>query len=145
MILYFLLSKSSYKKLDFRLGERRMVVKNEKELGEALKEGVDTIVVEGDLKNKVVRIKATGKVAWAIAIGAIAVAVTAILTTPATVGTSEAVAFAVAPAAIGILGPSTTIAAIGIAVTAGGIGALNSLRKYKIVEHSNNRIVLKRE
>lgn len=40
-----------------------MYVSDEKELGSALKSGEDTIEVEGDLKDKVLRIKATGRVA----------------------------------------------------------------------------------
>lgn len=40
-------------------------VKTSKELGEAIKSNEDYIYVEGDLKNKVIRIKATGKIAWA--------------------------------------------------------------------------------
>ena len=61
-----------------------MSVKNEKELAQAIKNGDDYIEVEGDLAKKTLKIKATGKVAWAIAIGGIGVATVAILTLPAT-------------------------------------------------------------
>jgi len=43
-----------------------MLVTNEKELGEAIKNGQDYIEVEGDLVNKVFKIKASGKVVWGI-------------------------------------------------------------------------------
>ncbi|WP_332405986.1 hypothetical protein, partial [Vibrio metschnikovii] len=43
-----------------------MTISNEADLGEALKREQDTIEIEGDLKNKVLKIKATGKVAWAV-------------------------------------------------------------------------------
>ena len=43
---------------------------DEKELGRALKEEKDMIVVEGDLVHKVIKIKMIGKAAWPICIGA---------------------------------------------------------------------------
>ena len=47
-----------------------------KELGKAIKEEKDTIIIgRRALAKKVVRIKATGKVAWGIAFGAIGVSV----------------------------------------------------------------------
>ena len=55
-----------------------MAIINEKDLSEALKNDKDTIEIEGDLADKVIRIKATGSVAWAIAIGSIAVGLAAI-------------------------------------------------------------------
>lgn len=42
------------------------ICKTAKELSEAIKEETDVIEVEGDLSNKIVRIKVTGKVAWAV-------------------------------------------------------------------------------
>ena len=48
------------------------------ELGKALKEERDEICIEGDLAQKVVKIYATGKVSWFIAVGAISVAVATI-------------------------------------------------------------------
>ena len=97
-------------------------VNDSKGLGKALKDNEGEIIIEGDLKNKVLRIKATGKVAWAVAIGAIGVAVVSAIAAPATGGTSGIASFLVAPAAVSVLGGATTTAAIGIAVTAGEIG-----------------------
>lgn len=119
-------------------------VNDSKGLGEALKDDEDEIIIEGDLKEKVIRIKAKGKVAWAIAIGAIAVAVAAIIATPATGGASSIAAVATAPAAVSVLGGAATTAAISIAVAAGGVGALNKLREYKIVENDENKLVLRK-
>ena len=93
---------------------------------------------------QVLRIKATGKVAWAVAIGAIGVAVIAALATPATGGVSNVADTFVAPVSIGILGGPATLAAVSISIAAGGVGALNKLRKYKIVEKTDNRIVLRK-
>lgn len=124
-----------------------MAVKNEKDLGDAVKNGQDTIEIEGDLGKKVLRIKATGKVAWVVAFGAIGVAVAGTMypvPEPTTQVTSKAFAFTAAGGAISILGVGATTAAISIAVAAGSVGVLNSLRKYKVVSTSNNRVVLKR-
>lgn len=114
------------------------------ELGKSVIEKQDTIIIEGDLINKVLRIKATGKVAWAVAIGAIGVSVAAALATPATGGTSNVAHFVTVPVAAGTLGTAATTA-VAIAVSAGGVGALNKLRKYQIVEQSADRLILKRK
>ena len=92
---------------------------------------------------KVIRIKATGKIAWAIAIGAIGVSVAAVLATPVTGGASNAVHFVTAPAAVTVLGGAAVTAAIAIAVA--GVTVLNKLRKYKIEEQSKDCLILKRK
>ena len=122
-----------------------MAVNNEKELAQAVKEGQDTIVITKDLKSNVVTIKATGKVAWAVAIGAIGVAVTAVIASPSTGGVSSTIAVASAPAAVSILGLSATVSAISIAVAGGGVAVLNKLRKYEITEQMGDFLVLKRK
>ena len=122
-----------------------MTITSEKELGIALKENREYIEIEGSLASKCVKIKATGRVAWMIAIGAIAIAVVAIISAPATGGTSGAVGFVAAPTAVGILGAGTTTSAIAIAVAAGGVGALNKLRKYKLEKKDDNRVILHRK
>lgn len=121
-----------------------MKVRTEKELGEALKNNQDRIEIEGDLSKKVIKIKATGKVAWLVASGAIAVAVIAVLATPATGGTSNVAHFVAAPVAAATLGVSVTGSAIAIAVAAGGIGALNKLRKYSLEKNADGSITLKK-
>ncbi|CAD6548634.1 hypothetical protein LMG27952_04760 [Paraburkholderia hiiakae] len=121
-----------------------MAIGTNKDLADALKRGDDYIEVEGDLATKVVRIRATGKVAWAIAIAAIAIVVVATIAAIATGGTSEVAAVAAAPAALAVLGGPTTYAAIAVAVAAGGVGALTSLREYKEVSHSNGLLILKK-
>ena len=130
-----------------------MAIINEKDLSEALKNDKDTIEIEGDLADKVIRIKATGSVAWAIAIGSIAVGLAAIFVTagtggaatPATVPTSALAA----AGAVAILWTPTTISLIGIAVAAGGVSAgiarLNKLRDYKIKSKTKNKVILVRK
>lgn len=132
------------------------VVRTPKELGKAIKEDKETIEIEGDLAAKVIRIKATGKVAWGVAAAALGVGIFAIVHTPhATVATAPvggaggAISFtggAVSTGAAGaILGPAA-ITALTVAVTAGGLGALTTLRnKYKIANKSKNRLTLQKK
>ena len=136
--------------------EAPTIVTTSKELGQAIKEEKDTIIVEGDLTKKVVRIKATGKGAWGVAAAALGIGVFAIVHTPhATVATAPAggvggaISFtggAVSTGAAGaILGPAA-ITALTVAVAAGGIGALKTLReKYKIQSKEDKKLVLKRK
>lgn len=122
-----------------------VAITNEKELGKALKNNQDTIDIEGSLTKRVIRIRATGKVCWAIAIGGIGVSVTAIIFAPATGGISTTASYMAAPTTVGVLGGATAVSAVTIAVAAGGVAALNRLRKYKEVSRKNDRIVLKRK
>lgn len=118
-------------------------INSPKELAAAVNARQDTIVIEGDLAGKVIRIKLTGNIAWGIAIGAIGLSVVAILATPVTGGASNAAHFITAPAAVAILGGGPTVAAISIAVAAGGVSILNQLRAYSIVEQTADYVVLK--
>ena len=120
-------------------------VTTKEDLAKALEKNEDTIIIEGDLANKVIKIKAKGKLAWFVALGGITVAVVAILAAPGTAGTSTipgGAAFVGTATALG--GADIAMVAIGIAVAAGGVGVLNQLRKYSITEKQSNRVVLKR-
>lgn len=124
------------------------IVKTEKELGEALKREDEYIEIEGNLAEATVKIRAAGTVAWAIAIGAIGIAVYAAIATIGTGGTATPVtgtaALAATPAAVAILGGAATYTAISVTVAAGGVGALTSLRSYKEVSRSHNKLILKK-
>ena len=122
-----------------------MAIETAKELGKELKKDPDTVEVSIKMGKIIIKLKGVGKVAWAIAIGAIGVAVAAVIAAPATGGTSSALAAVSAPAAASILGVSTTTAAISIAVAGGGVAVLNKLRKYEVVEKHNTYMVLKRK
>lgn len=116
-------------------------VSNEKELGNALKENQDTIEIEGNLATKVIRIKATGNVAWAVAIGGIGIAVIAILS-----GVAAPAALIGAPVAVvAIGGPVIFGSAVSIAVAGGGAAILNNLRIYEIKKISNVHIILNKK
>jgi hypothetical protein len=129
---------------------------SEKELGKAIKSEVDTIYVEGDLKNKVIKIKVTGKVAWGVCAGSLAVAIALIVSVPKQAGAAAATGGATAvmsvageavagTVAASILG-SAAVPAIMIGVAAGGVGALNTMRdKYEIVEKGEQYVKLKRK
>lgn len=132
-------------------------VKSAKELGEAIKNKEEYIYIEGDLKNRIIKIKATGKIAWAIAGVAIASAVGLYLSAPATAvatapagGVGSVVSFGgsavAAGAATTILGINATAVAMSVAIAAGGIGAINLLRDdYKIVRNDNKGMLLERK
>lgn len=117
--------------------EESMAISNEDDLGDALNNNEDTIEIEGDLARKVFKIKATGNVAWIIAIAAIGVAVALAIPSGGTSGLIGA-------GAITVLGLPVATSAVAIAVAAGGVGALNKLRGYKVIEHSDNKLILKR-
>lgn len=129
-------------------GERDqiMAIRTEKELAVALNRSDDVIEIEGDLANKIVRIKATGRIPWAIALGAIAMAlacgVAAVLSGPAAPlsVTGAAVSGTVSAGGLG----TATWTAVAIAASAGGVGALSRLRKYKITKQDQNGIVLEK-
>jgi len=118
-----------------------MRVKTEEELAEAIENEEETIEIEGDLKEKVIKIKATGKVAWIIALGAIGVAVTVVIASGGSLAPASGI---IGVAAISILGLPVAISAVSIAVAAGGVAVLNKLRKYKIVKNDDEVLILKK-
>lgn len=129
-----------------------MHCKTERELGEALKSGEDTIYVEGRLGKAVIVIKATGKIAWAVCAISLTVAILSYMATVPTVAINPPAAGAKAllgtisvGASATVLG-NATVAAVLIGVAAGGIGGLTTLRdRYKIAEKNDNYLVLKRK
>lgn len=133
------------------MSDNSTIVRTIKELVEQLLKGAGEIKIEGDLIKKIIKINATGGVAWIIACGAVAVAVLAVTAAPAAavVPPAEAgvAAFAAAGAApaVAILGMPAAIAAVSMAVAGGGVGVLNKLREYKIVEKSDSRLVLRKK
>lgn len=127
-------------------------VDNAQDLGKAINEGQDEITITGDLKEKVIKIKATGKVAWVIAFGAIGVAVVAIMAMPATAPTvygyvlDSAVVASTAGTAVTVLGWSTTIAAVSVCLGAKNKKVLDMLYKnYKIVEKNSRYIKISKK
>lgn len=130
-----------------------MITNNAQELGQAIENNQNEITVEGDLARKVIRIIATGKVAWVIAFGAVAVAIIAILNMPMAAATgptgliAEGVVLSTAAiGAVSTLGVSATVAAVSIGVGARNKSVLSKLRnKYTITKINNSKIILKRK
>ena len=131
-----------------------MLIDNEKDLGNAIKNGEQCIEVEGELGQKVFRIKAVGAVAWAVAIAGLTVAVAASIATIATIGTGTPVTVPATTAGIasaaavlggaGVSGVTVAASAATIAVAGGGVGTLNKLRNYKM-EKQGDRVILKKK
>lgn len=120
-----------------------------KELARAIKEGQDEIEIEYDLKKHVMRINATGTVAWGVALGAMTVVVISALAEIGSGGVATPVSvMAASPALVGTvatLGVGATTAAITMAITAGGVGVLKKLRKYDVEEISETKAILHRK
>lgn len=119
-------------------------VKTAEELGKAIKDGEDTIEIEGDLAKKTIKLRATGKVAWAVALGAIGIAVVAAILAIPSGGLSAPEGAVGLAAATSVLGGPAALTAIAIAVAAGGVGALTKLRKYKEIRRTDNYLLLER-
>lgn len=133
-----------------------MQVKTEEELAKAVNNNENRIEIEGDLAEKVIKIKASGNVAWAVAIGSIGIAVIAIISlfknsesknsqSPKVAFVASGIGATTAAGAVGVLGLATTISAIKIAVSGGGKDVLKKLRNYKMEKISDTKIVLKNE
>lgn len=119
------------------------------ELGKSVNNGEDEIIIEGDLGKKIIRIKATGKVAWAIAFGAIGVALVVAIG-GAVAGPAapafEAIAITTAGGAVAVIGLPATVAALSMAFAVKNKKVLNSLRDdYIIASKTNNRVILRRK
>lgn len=122
-----------------------MAITDEKELGKALQDGIDSIEIEGNLKDKVLRIKASGKVAWVIALGAIAIAViVALSNTLANIGEANKVLME-SPDSAPHLWLGGVWILVGIAVVAIIVAMLNKFRGYKLEKVSNTRIILRKK
>ncbi len=121
------------------------VCRTAKEFAEAVKNNEEYITIEGDLKNGVLRRKATGKVAWGVCVASLAVAIAAVAVAPVGGGAPAGAGLVMVTPAAATLG-AAVVPAVAIGVCAGGVGVLNTLRdKYKIVEKTDTYITLKRK
>ncbi|RDU61210.1 hypothetical protein [Helicobacter sp. MIT 14-3879] len=102
-----------------------MKIQDEKELAQALKNEEDCIEIEGNLARGTFKIKATGKIAWAVYILFAAAAAIIASRRMATPAAEDFIAFAAT-----------------IAIAGGGIGVLNKLRDYKLEKISDTHIKL---
>lgn len=123
-------------------------VSTPQELGKAISNGENKIIVTGSLGSAVITIEAIGPVAWVVAIGAIGVAVAGVMTTVGSGGAAAPVGVVMegisAPGLIATFGSvSTVTTVISIAVAGGGVGTLTTLRKYK-AKREGGKVVLTR-
>lgn len=93
------------------------------------------------------KIIGAGKIVWGIAAASLATAVAAIMLTLGSAGTTSPAtgtyaAFAGSAASL-TLGPTVAYTALIIAVSGGGMSALNKLRKYKVIK-KRDRYILKK-
>ena len=128
-------------------------IKNEEDLGKALKNEDSELVVKGDLAKKIIEIRAVGKIAWVAVIGSIAVSIYYIYSTTVTAPVTMGLTYSAAPAIFGTtavaasraLGISATIAAVNIAIAASSYKYLNKLRSYKEIYRKDDIIYLQKE
>ena len=122
------------------------VVKDEKELVQAIKNNVDYIEVECGIKDFFIKIKGTGKIAWTVCLGCLAIAA-ATTTYRVEKENNDAKKIAIsaisATAAAAILGPTTAATCVMMAVSAGGVDVLNKLREYRIEEQGDRLFLVK--
>lgn len=103
-------------------------VNTEKGLGQALKDDVEMIEIEGDLAKKAFRIRATGKLAWAVCAGALGVAICAALVTAGSAGTA---APATVTASLMSAGAATTFLGWATAYSAFFIGVADPFLRWR--------------
>lgn len=129
------------------------ICRKPKELAEALKNQENEIIIEGDLKNHVIRIKAVGNVSWGVCAASLAAAIAlyhaalaaGVIAAPGASGAAFAAGTVISAAAASSLG-TAVVPAILIGAASGSVGALTKLRdKYKITEKTKTYIKLKRK
>lgn len=108
------------------------------QLGEALKDDTEEIEIVGELKTDVIKIKDTSDMQWKVAIGAIVASAGLVIT-----GLGLPLAILSGGAAVAIIGPAATGAAIKMGVAAGDPRAVQKLREYSM-EVSDDSLLLKR-
>ncbi|MDR1770512.1 MAG: hypothetical protein LBS02_07740 [Hungatella sp.] len=121
-----------------------MTANNEKELGNAIRNDENTIEVKGDLARMIVRMRSMNLVLWCICLSLLALMVTAVLAAPGTLGMSGAAAMLAGTPVAGMMGTTTTISSVMIAVAGGGVGALNKIRDYRMEQITRTHIILHR-
>lgn len=121
-----------------------MYVKDEEELGKALKNNEETIEMKGNLARRIFRIWNIDKLLWCLCLACLTVAVAALIASP-TIGGIPAVAGGVSgtPAAA-ILGVPTAKSAVLTAVSGGSVRVLKQLRGYRMERFDESHIVLYR-
>lgn len=126
---------------------KRKICKSYKEVSDEIKKNADEILIEADAGKHILRIKATGTVAWGVCLASLGFAIAAILAAPVAVkadpivGGAQFVSGAASSVvATSILGTSA-VPAITLAVAAGGVGVLTKIRDKYVVTENNKEFV----
>ena len=126
----------------------KSAVSDETGLKEAIASNQSSIEIEGNLAQKVVRIKATGAVAWVVAVGAMVAIITLVARTYFVPSATSNVLLAI-PVDSQAQADSGMLIAIGIlalvAISALLIAVFNKLRKYRVEKLSDSRVRLERK
>jgi len=115
-----------------------------KEFVDEVKKNHDEIVITGKIGKILITIKGTGKIAWLLAVAAIAICVAIVIASLPAGGVPAVVAIPALAPAVAILGPSAALGALQIAVAGGGIAILKKIRQYDIVDLGNDKYVLRK-
>lgn len=120
-----------------------MLIENEKELGEALKNDEEEIELKGVLAKKIKKIYQLDQAMWGLCLLCLTIAVAAFLAAPVTSGTSAALTLAAGTPAAAVIGLPSAVTAILAAAAGGGVGVLVKLRKRKMQQLKNGHIILR--
>lgn len=120
-----------------------MIVENERELGEAIEHGEETIEVKGKLAPRIKKIWFMDRFLWCLCLACLAVAIAALVAVPATSMMSAAVSLVSGTPAALLMGTPAAVTAVLTAAAGGGIATLKKLRHcYKLDSSGAGYVVL---
>lgn len=119
-------------------------VKSEQELQEAVKNKQSSIVIEGDLVSKTIRLQAVGHVAWAIALAAIGLSIYYVVSILEQDKARTMVHDDIYSMFAEYAFPVTALVVALIALATGAM-ALRRLRHYKLTVKNKEHLILKRK
>lgn len=119
-----------------------MIANNGKDLGDAIRQEEPHIELEGELAAQVKKLIRLNAVLWVFCLAALAVTVAAVMQMPTTAGLSGIAGLAAGSSASAVIGADTVVTAVTVAIAGGGIGTLNMLRRYRLEERKDGRIIL---
>ncbi|MEY8356755.1 hypothetical protein AALB39_25860 [Lachnospiraceae bacterium 54-53] len=120
-----------------------MCVRNEEEFGEAVRDGKEKVVLEGDLADKVKKLYKINLALWNFCLICLAVTIIALMQVPITGGTSGVVSLVVGTPVAAIVGTEIAVSAVMIAVAGGGVQVLYKLRRdYRMETGKDGRVII---
>lgn len=119
-----------------------MTVNDGKDLGDAVRREEPYIELEGELAAQVKKLVRLNAALWAFCLTALSVAVVAAMQMPVTAGLSGIASLAAGTSASAVIGVDAAATAATIAIAGGGIGTLNRLRRYRLEERKNGKVIL---